>query len=151
MNYVLDTNIILLYLKDHPTKTLIEETYGPFLPENNPIISIVTVAEIRSIAAKNNWGEKRIKIVEEFMNELIVVEIRFNDLINAYAEIDAFSQGKLKDRPLKVTARNMGKNDLWIAATAHVTQSKLITTDRDFEHFAGEYFEVIIIDRHAKD
>lgn len=151
MNYVLDTNIILLYLKDHPTKTLIEETYGPFQPENNPIISIVTVAEIRSIAAKNNWGEKRIKIVEEFMNELIVVEIRFNDLINAYAEIDAFSQGKLKDRPLKVTARNMGKNDLWIAATAHVTQAKLITTDKDFEHLAGEYFEVIIIDRHTKD
>ena len=150
MNYVLDTNIILLYLKDHPTKTLIEETYGPFLPENNPIISIVTVAEIRSIAAKNNWGEKRIKIVEEFMNELIVVEIRFNDLINAYAEIDAFSQGKLKDRPLKVTARNMGKNDLWIAATAHVTQAKLITTDKDFEHLAGEYFEVIIINRHTK-
>lgn len=150
MNYVLDTNIILLYLKDHPTKTLIEETYGPFLPENNPIISIVTVAEIRSIAAKNNWGEKRIKIVEEFMNELIVVEIRFNDLINAYAEIDAFSQGKLKERALKVAARNMGKNDLWIAATAHVTQSKLITTDRDFEHLDGEYFEVIIIDRHTK-
>jgi hypothetical protein len=40
------------------------------------------------------------------MDELIEVEIRFNDLINAYAEIDAFSQGKLKNWPLKVTVIN---------------------------------------------
>jgi hypothetical protein len=36
------------------TKSLIKATYGPFLPENNPILSIVTVAEIRAITAKNN-------------------------------------------------------------------------------------------------
>lgn len=147
MNYVLDTNIILLYLKDDETKKFIEDNYGPFQEGNNPIISIVTIAEIRSIALKNNWGEKRIKIVEEFMDELVVIEIRFNDLINAYAQIDAFSQGKLKNKPLKTTSRNMGKNDLWIAATTYVTNSKLITTDRDFEHLDGEFFQVIIIDR----
>lgn len=147
MNYVLDTNIVLLYLKDDVTKNFIEENYGPFQSGNNPIISVVTIAEIRSIALKNNWGERRIKIVEEFMNELVVIDIKFNDLIDAYAEIDAFSQGKLKNRPLKISSRNMGKNDIWIAATTYLTNSKLITTDKDFEHLNGAFFEVIIIER----
>ena len=80
------------------------------------------------------------------MNELIVVEIRFNDLINAYAEIDAFSQGKLKDRPLKVTARNMGKNDLWIAATSSVYDLVLITTDNDFNHLSKEFIKLENVD-----
>lgn len=81
------------------------------------------------------------------MNELVVIDIKFNDLIDAYAEIDAFSQGKLKNRPLKISSRNMGKNDIWIAATTYLTNSKLITTDKDFEHLDGEFFEVIIIER----
>jgi tRNA(fMet)-specific endonuclease VapC len=147
MNYVLDTNIVLLYLKDDKTKYFIEENYGLFQQGNNPIISIVTIAEIRSLALKNNWGERRIKIVEEFMNELVVIDIKFNDLINAYAQIDAFSQGKLEKKPLKISSRNMGKNDIWIAATTYLTNSKLITTDRDFEHLDSAFFEVIIIER----
>ena len=30
------------------------------------------------------------------------------------------NQGKLKDKPFNNSPRNMGKNDLWIAATASV-------------------------------
>ena len=78
MNYVLDTNIVLLYLKNDDSKQYIENTYGLFQKDNNPIISIVTIAEIRSLAAKNNWGEKRIRKVEEFLSELIIIEIRFD-------------------------------------------------------------------------
>jgi len=29
----------------------------------------------------------------------------------------------------------MGKNDLWIAATARTTGATLLTTDKDFDHF----------------
>jgi len=39
----------------------------------------------------------------------------------------------------------MGKNDLWIAATALLTNSKLITTDSDFRHLDDTFFEVILI------
>ncbi len=28
----------------------------------------------------------------------------------------------------------MGKNDVWIAAAAHVTGARIITTDTDFDH-----------------
>ena len=40
----------------------------------------------------------------------------------------------------------MGKNDLWIAATASVLKAILFTTDRDFDHLDGEFLEVIYID-----
>jgi predicted nucleic acid-binding protein len=40
----------------------------------------------------------------------------------------------------------MGKNDLWIAATASVTNSALITTDKDFEHLDGVYLDYVYVD-----
>jgi len=33
----------------------------------------------------------------------------------------------------------MGKNDLWIAATAAVTGATLLTTDRDFDKLAPRF------------
>jgi len=36
----------------------------------------------------------------------------------------------------------MGKNDLWIAATAYTLNATLVTTDTDFDHLDGEFIEV---------
>ena len=33
----------------------------------------------------------------------------------------------------QIQGRSLGKNDLWIAATAHATNACLLTTDRDFD------------------
>lgn len=41
-----------------------------------------------------------------------------------------------------VTPRNMGKNDLWIAAAAALLGLKLITTDQDFNHLHRVFIEV---------
>lgn len=41
----------------------------------------------------------------------------------------------------------MGKNDLWIAATTSVLKAKLLTTDNDFDHLDGVFFEVAFIDQ----
>lgn len=43
----------------------------------------------------------------------------------------------------------MGKNDLWIAAIAHVQQGVLLTTDKDFEHLHPLYLQVEHIDPEA--
>ncbi len=45
-----------------------------------------------------------------------------------------------------MSARNMGKNDIWIAATASVLDATLLTTDKDFNHLDGEFFQVGKID-----
>jgi tRNA(fMet)-specific endonuclease VapC len=58
------------------------------------------------------------------------------ELASLYARLDAYSQGRLRGQPLPVgmTARNMGKNDLWIAATAWYLDLPLHTADNDFDH-----------------
>ena len=40
----------------------------------------------------------------------------------------------------------MGKNDLWIAATASAFDITLVTTDRDFDHLNEEFIDVKFID-----
>jgi len=146
MNFVLDTNIILHYLKDTEKKKWLSKIVGPLQQGNTPIISVVSVAEIKALAAKNSWGNKRMLAIEEFLKELIIIDIKYNELIDAYVQIDTFSQGKSEEMPLNVSSRNMGKNDLWIAATTLLTNSKLITTDNDFKHLNDTFFEVILIE-----
>lgn len=145
MNYLLDTNIILIYLRDRKNLKEVEIKIDPFGLGNNPIISIVTVGEIKSIARRNQWGKKKMVLLDELLNSLIITDINSEDVIEAYAEIDAFSQGKLLEKPLGMSARNMGKNDLWIAATASVIQATLLTTDKDFEHLDEVFFQVITV------
>ena len=61
------------------------------------------------------------------------------------AQLDAYSQGKLSMRPLPagMSARNMGKNDLWIAATALYFDVELHTTDKDFDHLSALGLRVV--------
>jgi tRNA(fMet)-specific endonuclease VapC len=60
----------------------------------------------------------------------------------AYAQIDAFSNGKHPSLTLGLSARNMSKNDLWIASTTLITQSTPITLDKDFAHLNNIFFKV---------
>lgn len=57
MNYVLDTNILLFYLRDTKTKSYIEQQYNPLAATNNPIVSIVTVGEIKALARREGGAE----------------------------------------------------------------------------------------------
>jgi predicted nucleic acid-binding protein len=147
MNYVLDTNVILFYLKDNETKEFIEQSYGPFREGNTAIISVVTIGEIGVLARKNNWGRRRVKIVEKLYDKLLIVDISSQDLIDAYIDLDSYSQDIHPTKAFKNSSRNMGKNDIWIAATALVTDSELITSDKDFEHLDGEFFKVNLVEQ----
>jgi predicted nucleic acid-binding protein len=76
-----------------------------------------------------------------------VIDIYAQDIIQQYAQIETYSQNKLSKQPLPsgLSARNMGKNDLWIAACTSVIQASLITTDQDFTHLHNTYLNVIEI------
>ncbi len=142
MKYLLDTNIVLLYQSG--VQSVCEELKKHhILEKRSSAISIVTVGELESIILQRNWGKQRLNKLEKVMRYLAQVPIAQEDLVKRYAEIDAFSQGKLKDRPLNNSARNMGKNDLWIAATASVTDATLVTTDNDFDHLDGEFVKLL--------
>jgi len=69
-----------------------------------------------------------LKTRDELLRKLPTVDISHDQIIQRYSEIDAFSVGRDKARPLRSgqTARVMGKNDLWIAATASVLKAALL-------------------------
>jgi tRNA(fMet)-specific endonuclease VapC len=146
MNYLLDTNIVLIYTRGSALAEEIDNKYNLFDSSNDLYISVVTVAELKSIIIQRNYGEKKIRILEDLMQNFSIIDINITEILDRYAEIDAYSQGKLMGKKGDFTARNMGKNDLFIAATSSVYDLILITTDNDFNHLTPEYIKVEKID-----
>lgn len=146
MNYIVDTNIVLLYMRRNKKMIDKGDHLQFFKEENTTILSVVSVGEIESIALKNNWGDKRKVFLKLLLSKFTIARINATPIIKKYAEIDAYSQNKLPNKPLNDSSRNMGKNDLWIAATASVLNAKLITTDKDFSHLKDEYFDIEFVE-----
>jgi tRNA(fMet)-specific endonuclease VapC len=99
------------------------------------IIPIVVVGELEAFALKADWGYQKVKFLERLLDTYPIADLN-RDITRIYAEVDAYSQDKLQNRrlPQGLTARNMGKNDLWIAAIALYLDMELHTTDGDFTH-----------------
>jgi tRNA(fMet)-specific endonuclease VapC len=149
MTATIDTNILLHLLRESYLVPTIQETFGKLDVGDSILISIVSIGEIESIAYKRDYGKRKRDRLQDLLKEFLVIPIESLDLVDRYAEIDAYSQGKLSQKPLPngLSSRNMGKNDLWIAATASVTNSVLISTDKDYEHLDGVYLDFQYIDQ----
>jgi tRNA(fMet)-specific endonuclease VapC len=146
MNYLLDTNIALIYIRNNETTQKLESKLDLFSGEHNLIISVVSVGELKSIAKQNQWGKVKWQKMLSVINDFLIADINTEEIIDKYAEIDVFSQGKLLEKPLENSARNMGKNDLWIAATASALDLGLVTTDDDFNHLENKFIKLKKID-----
>jgi predicted nucleic acid-binding protein len=133
--FLLDTNICLAFVRGHESYSQIESDLSLNREDSIAMISVVTKAELLSLGKQLGWGNQKLLKLNKLLEKLFIIDINNsdNELIEAYYTIDAFSQGRLSDRPLNDSARNMGKNDLWIAATAYVANAELITMDRDFD------------------
>jgi tRNA(fMet)-specific endonuclease VapC len=149
MTYFLDTNILIGIVRENDRINKFLTDLRVFEVQNKAFISIVSAAEIESIARRNRWGEKRRIFCKQLIALLNPIPIEMDEnLIVAYADIDVFSQGKYetKSLPKGMSARNMGKNDLWIAATAQILNATLLTTDKDFEHLNDVFLNVVTIE-----
>jgi tRNA(fMet)-specific endonuclease VapC len=143
MTYIWDTNILLHTLKTPAFFTNLDSQYHFFSSQNQVIISAVTVGEIQSLALRNRWGIQRQTELQRLLKKLNVVPISDDSfLIKLYAEIDVYSQSKHPTLRMPTSARKMGKNDLWIAATTAIAQGTLITTDLDFVHLNGVFIQL---------
>lgn len=142
--YLLDTGVLVHYARQSPLYKEIESKEKLLEPDCVPLISVVVYGEILSFAMQHNWGPTKLQSITSLLSKLIIIDINSGDpdLLKAYAEIDAFSKGKLSARPLGTSAVTMGKNDLWIAATAKVANAYLITIDSDFSHLDGKFIQV---------
>lgn len=148
MPYILDSNILIHKVRDSVVWRYIQKKYFSKGVKNNGFISVVSIGETRSFAKQGNWGKDKTANLINFIGRLQPIPIKGSDVQNAYIEIDTYSQNKQKSRtlPSKYSARNMGKNDLWIAAVAHAKDFALISTDADFQHLDGVFFNFIYID-----
>ncbi len=143
MDYLLDTNIVLNLIRESPLSKQLKTDYQLFKSPQRLFVSVVVEGELESLALQNQWGKTKLNDLTHYLDNLIIVDIRVQSIIKRYAEIDAFSQNKLPNKPLNNSARNMGKNDLWIAATASVLNIPLLTTDNDFSHLDKAFLRLM--------
>jgi predicted nucleic acid-binding protein len=55
MIYLLDTTILIAYLRAaNPVQEFVDKKFAPLDSTNEPVISVVTVGEVKAIAIKNN-------------------------------------------------------------------------------------------------
>jgi len=122
---VFDTNLIIQHIRREQS-----------LPDR-AIIPMVVAGELEAFALKADWGYQKVSFMQSILDYYPLVEIS-RALTPLYARVDAYSQNKLtlNPLPLGMSARNMGKNDLWIAATALYFDMDLHSTDNDFDHLA---------------
>jgi predicted nucleic acid-binding protein len=137
---LLDTNILLFIIRSSLAGQKLSEHFSSPLLQ---YISVVNFGEIKSLAFQLNWGKHKIERMYHFLSQTVIIDINYPKVIDAYAEIDAYSKNKLaiKGRFLGKSV-TMGKNDLWIAATASVFDLPLLTTDSDFSHLDEKFLKI---------
>lgn len=142
MDYLIDTNILVIYSRDNEIAKKIETEYQIFNRNNRLAISTISLGEINAITKKLQLDKRRKSKISEIVENLNEFNINVREVIERYGDIDAYSQGKIGANQGEFSARNMGKNDIWIAATASVFGLTLITTDKDFDHLNEVYLSV---------
>jgi tRNA(fMet)-specific endonuclease VapC len=141
LRVIYDTNILLQLLRQVDSMEKVQSKLGSQYLEE--FISIVTVAEIRSLAIQFNWGNFRINKMMEVLADLSVLDINLPEIIDRYVNIDCYSKRKYPDLTSDFSAIKMGKNDLWIAATASVHSCTLLTMDLDFKHLHHKFIDIV--------
>ena len=110
MNYLFDTNIILHIVRDSQQYKDWNRTYQFFETINVTFTSMINRGEIESLANQLNWGDVKRQILLDTINRTQILNLD-DKIVDAYAQIDAYSQNKLVNHPLPkgLSARNMGK------------------------------------------
>ena len=125
--YLLDTQIVLHYVRGNALGKKIESDYQLRKSPFRPLICVVSVAEALGLAYNWNWGEKKRKTLTNILGEFVRVDIDNHFILNAYAELYAYSRKH---------GLSTESNDLWIAACSKVTDTVLLTLDKDFDGLA---------------
>lgn len=121
----LDTNILVNICRGNKVGQRITKDQLLKQRQEKPLISVVTVGEALSLAKQFNWGAQRQGKLLKLMSELVIADIDNEEVLNNYAEIDHYLKKVIKP------AHPIGKNDIWIAATAKAADAWLMTSDKD--------------------
>jgi predicted nucleic acid-binding protein len=123
--YLLDTNVLVSLFRSNDLGKYLDITYGLSGGSNPFIVSIVSVGELYALTHKFGWTAPKRTALDAMIRHFTWVDINDQQVLDAYGEIDAWSE---------LRGRKMGKNDVWLAATARATNTTVLTTDTDFDH-----------------
>lgn len=124
MKFLLDTNICIHALKQHPTvlENLLSQR------RDDVAVSVITEGELRTGAAKSIAAAKTLQLVENFLRPLTIVEFDSADAA-VYAGVRA---------KLERSGTPIGPLDTLIAAQAVGRKLVLVTNnEREFGRVAG--------------
>ena len=138
--YLLDTGVLLTLVRGQTLGRSIDQQFGLRAAKQRPFVCIVTHGEIWVLARRNDWGPQKCAALQTMLDNLVAVDISHSAVIEAYIELDLLSRAHPDG------ARNMGKNDLWIAAAAKATGAMLLTLDQDFAHLIPAPVAGVILD-----
>ncbi|APR69182.1 MULTISPECIES: type II toxin-antitoxin system tRNA(fMet)-specific endonuclease VapC [Acinetobacter] len=120
LKYMLDTNIVIYTIKQRPLA--VKERFNAV--STQLCISSITVAELIFGAENSQMPEKNLKVVEDFLSRLQILD---------YGVDAAIQYGNIKAQ-LKRKGQPIGENDLHIAAHARSRGLILVTNNtREFE------------------
>ena len=120
---VLDTNVLVHWVRQDRTGKYLKEHYGLDERAERPLFSTISEGEILGLAMCWGWGDAKKTTLSELLNELVRFESSLPEVVTTYSELYFEDQRQ---------GKNTGENDLWIAASAKVTNSVLLTCDGDF-------------------
>ena len=138
--FLLDTNVLVAYIRAGRLGKYIEDQFSLRAAAYKPLVCIVSVGEIMSLARKFGWGGAKTSLMDRLLKELVWIDINDSRILASYAELDHLSES---------TGHPIGKNDLWIAAAAKATEAVLLTTDRHFDQFDPAHLKRTWIDEVA--
>ncbi len=124
---ILDTNILVQAVRANAVWDAIKARFDPMMIDPRPGYCCVTEGELRAFAKINGWDTRKVNQMEFLLGYFEALSIEEPEVMNAYSHVD-FESRKV--------GRKMGKNDLWIAATALANKLTLLTTDLDFDHIS---------------
>lgn len=124
--YLLDTSVLLHLIRGRQLGRSINATFQLENPVYRPLVSIVTHGEIWALAGRNGWGDEKRAALRVMLDNLVTIDLNNEAILDAYVVVEAAC------RAAPGGARNLGNNDLWIAATTRASGAVLLTTDKDF-------------------
>jgi tRNA(fMet)-specific endonuclease VapC len=139
--YLLDTNVLVALVRNNDLGKYLDKTYHLTSGLFAFYISVVVLGETTALALKLGWNAAKQGVLNTILGLFTPLDIFDPDVIQAYAEIDAHSAA---------TGINMGKNDLWIAATAKRNDLTLLTTDKDFDHLHPTHIDLTWVNPTSK-
>lgn len=139
--YLFDTNIFVHLIRNDLFGQFIRSTYGLLSGYNAIRMSIVTVGELEALVRKRNWQAAKQMQLSIILSQVSIIDISDVAILSAYGDIDAACDA---------AGKPMGKNDVWIAATARAANATLLTSDSDFDFIHGTWIDREWVDPASK-